>query len=104
MRHVTQIRRVVAAMPPKEARQTLLFSATFPRAIQVRCSKGGVLTPVRVAPLILFSRTTPRAIQVHSSTHAHALHTQCTRARMHGTCTARARHVNRPKDRASETR
>ena len=29
-----QIRRVVAAMPPKEQRQTLLFSATFPRSIQ----------------------------------------------------------------------
>ena len=29
-----QIRRVVAAMPPKEERQTLLFSATFPAPIQ----------------------------------------------------------------------
>ena len=29
-----QIRRVVAAMPPKEQRQTLLFSATFPSSIQ----------------------------------------------------------------------
>jgi len=29
-----QIRKVVAAMPPREGRQTLLFSATFPREIQ----------------------------------------------------------------------
>lgn len=52
-----QIRRIVEqdTMPPKGIRRTMMFSATFPKEIQVRWSAGRYTKPYLMCAIFIFA-------------------------------------------------